>query len=69
MAVRMTARTENDARELRTFERFLTELGAHREVERLAGRCLQFDTTTVPHEWWDPKGEFPRRHDRTEQPS
>lgn len=59
----MIARSENDTRELRNFKLFLIEHGAHRELERTLGRKLPFETTTLPNEYWDPRGEIPRGKD------
>lgn len=56
----MIARSENDTRELRMFSRFLIEDAAHKQLERTLGKRLPFETTTVPNDWWDPRGEFQR---------
>lgn len=65
----MITRSEHDTRELRTFGRFLLELGAHRELERTLRRRLPMETATVDRNWWDPRGEFPRAptHDNEER--
>ena len=54
----MTRRSEQDVKELKTFERFLTEYAANKELEKTVGRKLPLATITVPNEWWDPKGQF-----------
>jgi len=62
----MIGPSETDTRELRTFRRFLVERAAHRELEKALGRRLPLETTTVPNEWWDPRGEFARPPDNKE---
>jgi len=54
----MITRSENDTRQLRLFKRFLIEDAAHKQLEKTLGKRLPFETTTVPNEFWDPRGEF-----------
>ena len=54
----MITRSENDTRQLRLFSRFLIERGAHKALEATLGKRLPFETTTVPNDFWDPRGEF-----------
>jgi hypothetical protein len=56
----MITNSEHDTRELRLFKRFLLEDAAHKQLERTLGKRLPFETTTVPNEYWDPRGEFQR---------
>lgn len=64
----MITQSENDTREIRIFKRFLIERGTHQELQRTLKRKLPFQTTTVPNEWWDPRGEFTPT-DSTKEPS
>ena len=36
----------------------MIERGAHKALEATLGKHLPFETTTVPNEFWDPRGEF-----------